>query len=206
MRDEASFLRQLEALSTPLLGDAQGGGILPSSIQSQYEMKQLMAGPAYTVELDEGDNLGVHVAIAKAAPGSVIVAKVRGDAPYGIWGAIAATAAKERGIVGFVTNGCVRDSAELGSIGLPTFACGKGLRKTLKEGEGEHEITVDFDGVTVDPGDWVLGDNDGAVVVPRAQLESVIDEALRLLEQERVIFEGLRSGKTTLDLLNLPRP
>jgi 4-hydroxy-4-methyl-2-oxoglutarate aldolase len=202
----AALFQQLGALSTPLLGDAQGGGILPSSIQSQYELGQLMAGPAYTIELDEGDNLGVHVAIVKAAPGSVIVAKVRGDEPYGIWGAIAATAAKERGIAGFVTNGCVRDSAEFRSIGLPTFAGGKGLRKTRKEDEGRHEISVHFDGVTVEPGDWVLGDNDGVVVVPQARLRSVVDEALRLLEQERAIFEGLRSGKTTLDLLDLPQP
>jgi 4-hydroxy-4-methyl-2-oxoglutarate aldolase len=202
---EATFLGRLGELSTPLIADAQGGGILPSSIQSQYELKELMAGPAYTLELEEGDNLGLHVAIVRAMPGSVIVARVRGEGPYGIWGAIAATAAKERGVVGFVTNGCVRDSADLDSIGVPTFAGGKGLRKTRKEDEGHHEIAIELDGVVIDPGDWVIGDNDGVVTVPRANLRSVIGEALQLLEQERAIFEGLRAGKTTLDLLNLPR-
>jgi 4-hydroxy-4-methyl-2-oxoglutarate aldolase len=113
------------------------------------------------------------------------------------------TAAEARGIWGLVIDGCVRDVAALERHGFPVFSSGVALRGAAKEAGGRVGCTVRIGDVAVRSGDWVVGDADGVTVVPAAELGSVLDRARAREKREEGLFERLRGGATTVDLLGL---
>jgi 4-hydroxy-4-methyl-2-oxoglutarate aldolase len=165
-----------------------------------------MAGPAYTVELPPGDNLGVHPAISKAPPGTTVVTLCWGGEEYGIWGEITTAAAKVAGLAGFVTNGFVRDSRAIGNIGLPVFATGVCIRRTVKRDPGRHQCLIEFGDCRITPGDYVIGTSNGVVVVPAPQAETVVERARVIVQRELDILENLKRGHSTLELLRFEGP
>jgi 4-hydroxy-4-methyl-2-oxoglutarate aldolase len=204
--NDQRWLRELLALPVSAIADARDGrGIFPQAIRAQGG-DWTMAGPAYTVELPPGDNLGVHHAISKAPPGSVVVALCRGGEEYGIWGEITSAAAKIAGLAGFVTNGFVRDSRAIGSVGLPVFATGVYIRRTVKRDPGRHQCLIEFGDCRITPGDYIVGTSDGVVVVPAPQAETVVERARGIVQRELDILEDLKRGYSTLDLLGLEGP
>jgi 4-hydroxy-4-methyl-2-oxoglutarate aldolase len=196
---------RLASLSVALFADAlEGRGILPPFITPQVPV-EVVAGPAYTVALPGGDNLGIHVAIAEAPPGSVVVAAFEEPVEYGIWGSIASTAAARAGLAAFVTNAFVRDRRGLAEIGFPVFARGVYVRQARKADPGRHQVPVRLGEQTVSPGDLVCGDADGVVAIPEAELEGAVERAERIAEKEAVVVRRLALGETTIDLLCLTR-
>src|SRR5439155_4437922 len=148
-------------------------------------------------------NLAIHVAVARAPAGSAIVAEMGGVRDYGYWGEVLTTGAEARGIVGLVIDGCVRDCQALAEHGFPVFSTGLALPGASKEQPGSVDRAVSVGDVAVEPGDWIVGDIDGVVVVPGAALDAVLDAGRARAEKETALFGALRAGSTTVEQFGL---
>lgn len=165
-----------------------------------------VCGPALTVECPPCDNLMLHVAVAQAEPGVVIVATVGGHLMAGAWGEILTEAARARGVAGLVIDGAVRDIDAIEAARFPVFSRGLAIGSCSKEKAGILQSSVQFGGVTVRPGDLVLGNGDGIVVVEQDRMEAVYELALSRRKKEIEIIGKLREGRTTMQLLDLTDP
>jgi 4-hydroxy-4-methyl-2-oxoglutarate aldolase len=162
---------------------------------------QHMVGNALTVRCHPADNLMLHAAIAMAQPGDVIVAEVGGLVDAGYWGEITTVAAMARGVVGLVIDGGVRDRAAIVGYGFPIWSRALCMRATVKKTPGAINHPVVVGGVAVYPGDLVLGDDDGVVVVARERVDEVLAASQARADKEAAVMERLRQGELTLDLL-----
>ena len=162
-----------------------------------------LCGPAFTVQCAPGDNLMLHKALEKAQPGDVLVASVSGYPEGGYFGGLMAVSAMVRRFGGLAIHGCIRDSEESIAMGFPIFARGFCIRGTSKSVPGLVNHPTVFGGIVVQPGDLILGDDDGMVVVARAEAESVLDKALKRVEAEVKKSEQLRSGVSSVELNKL---
>jgi RraA family protein len=145
----------------------------------------VLAGPALTVKTRPGDNIMVHKALDLAEAGDVVVVDAGGDLTNAIIGEIMSTYAKARGVAGIVINGAVRDAEAIRAGTFPVFAAGVTHRGPYKDGPGEINVPVAFDGMVVEPGDLVLGDGDGLLCVPFD-----VTEAVYALASEKVKVEA----------------
>lgn len=161
-----------------------------------------LAGPAYTVHGAGGDNLALHRAVAAAPPNHVLVADFDGAA-YGHWGEVLAVAAQQRGILGLVIDGGVRDRDDLRALSFPVFSRHDCIRGTAKQIPGQLNVPIVIGGVPVSPGDLVVGNVDGVVVLPRDRVAAILAEADRRVAREHEILAALRVGRTTLELYQL---
>lgn len=139
----------------------------------------VLAGSALTVKTRPGDNLMIHKAIEMAEPGDVIVVDAGGDVTNSLMGELMLAHAIKRGVAGFVLNGAIRDAEAFIERNLPVYALGITHRGPYRDGPGEIGLPVNLGGMTVEPGDLVLGDMDGVVSVGRADLEAVLTAARR---------------------------
>lgn len=135
-----------------------------------------VAGPAYPVRCAPGDNLMLHAAIYRAAPGQVVVVEA-GDTDYAVCGGNVCAVAQKRGVAAFVVDGVIRDVAETRERGFPVFARGVSPIPGGKDAIGVLDGPVRCGGVEVHPGDVVVGDEEGVVVVPATGLVSVLRKA-----------------------------
>jgi 4-hydroxy-4-methyl-2-oxoglutarate aldolase len=197
----ADVARALDALGAATLGES---GALPmrARIRAAWPGARV-TGPAYAVRCSPGDNLPVHVAVARAPVGSVLVVDVGGERELGYWGEVLTTGAEARGLAGLVIDGGVRDVDALAAHGFPVFSTTvalPGATKIQPGTIGANAVVGDVDVVT---GDWIVGDADGVAVVPAAALDDVLQAGRARADKESAMFEALRSGRTTLDLLSL---
>jgi len=162
-----------------------------------------ICGPAYTVQCAPGDNLMLHKALQRAPAGSVIVASVGGLYHFGYWGGLMATAAKARGLAGLAIDGCIRDSAEIARMGFPVFCRGFCIRGTVKVTLGLINYPIHFGQETIFPGDLILGDEDGMVVVRSADCEDVLAKSLKRVEFEEGKAGQLNGGVSSVELNKL---
>ncbi|MCX4782420.1 RraA family protein [Streptomyces sp. NBC_01264] len=142
-----------------------------------------VAGPAYTVRCEPGDNLMLHAAIYRAEPGSVIVVE-SGDLDHALAGGNVCAVAQRRGIAAFVLDGLLRDLGEVREAGFPVFARGVVPVPGAKKKLGSLGGPVRVGGVTVHPGDIVVADEEGVVVTPAARQDEILRAALAKLAKE----------------------
>jgi RraA family protein len=154
----------------------------------------VMAGPAFTVKTRPGDNLMVHKAIDTAAPGDIIVVDAGGELTTAIIGEIMTSHAEARGIAGIVINGAIRDCAAIRAGRFPVFAAGVSHRGPYKDGPGEINVPIALDGMVIEPGDLVLGDDDGLVAVPFDHVETVFAAAHAKHQAEEKMLAAIRAG------------
>lgn len=159
-----------------------------------------LCGPVVTVKARPGDNLIIHKAIYVAHPGDVLLVDTTAYLEGGFWGGIMAVAALQRGIAGLVTDGSVRDTAEMTKMGFPVFSQGISIKGTTKTCLGSINHPIQFQGVDIHPGDLIAGDADGVVVISREDVPEVLIKAKEREEKELKIMEDLKKGKTTLAL------
>ena len=164
-----------------------------------------LAGPALTVKTFPGDMQPVFHAITRAQPGDILVVDA-GDAERGtIWGGTGAAAALAKGIKGLVTNGATRDLDEVLELKFPVFAAGVSLRGTVR---GQHMgwigTTIAIGDVPVSPGDIILADSDGVLVIPQLRGAEAVHLAEAQHERESKRDERLRNGENVVAVLNLP--
>lgn len=198
MSDLAPVLLELTAAT---LGEC-GGSRMSNRIAAVWP-GAAVAAPAFTARCTPGDNLGIHVAVATAPAGSVLVAEVGDEAELGYWGEVLTTAAEARGLAGLVIDGCVRDVDALEAHRFPVFSSGIALTGASKNRPGAVGGTVNVGGVDVTTGDWVVADRDGVVVI--ADVDRAIAEGRTRHQREAELFEALAGGATTLELLGLDR-
>ena len=136
-----------------------------------------MAGPALTVKTRPGDNLMVHQALQLAVPGDVIVVDAGGDLTNAIIGEIMVGDAMRRQLGGIVINGAIRDAAWIKVGSFPVFAAGVTHRGPYKDGPGEINVPIAIDGMVIEPGDLIIGDDDGLLCVPYAETQALLDAA-----------------------------
>jgi 4-hydroxy-4-methyl-2-oxoglutarate aldolase len=162
-----------------------------------------VAGLAYPVRCTPGDNLAVHVAVAEAPPGVVLAVDVGIERELGYWGEVLTTGAQARGIAGLVIDGGVRDGDALERLAFPVFSALVALTGATKTLPGSAGKSANVGDIEVTAGDWIVGDRDGVVVVPGGALDDVRAAGEARAAKEARMFDALRAGKTTLELLDL---
>ncbi|MFJ6158573.1 methyltransferase [Pseudarthrobacter sp. NPDC092184] len=180
-RDVVERLAKLPAAN---IGDAMDRlGVADSAIQAIWP-GALLSGPAFTVWTRPGDNQGIHKALQLARPGDVIVVAGGADASRALLGELIGERAINLGIAGFALDGAARDAEALGEIGMPVFARGTSPAGPYKNGPYRVGTPLAFGGVPVLPGDVIIGDSDGVVVVPRDQAAAVAEAAEAVFADE----------------------
>lgn len=205
-RPEQALVEALGSVQTATLHEAMGKrGALPHTIKPIWPGMRLF-GPALTVKSRPGDNLMLHKAVSLAKPGDVLVVENDGFLEAGIWGEIITVAAMHKGIVGLVTNGACRDTLPIRELGFPVFCAGVSIKGTTKTVPGKINHPLYFEGVVVHPGDIVVADNDGVVVVPCGEAAQVLQTAQAKESAEAEVIRKIRLGESTMDLLGFNEP
>lgn len=205
-RPSLELIERASKFGAATLHEAAGQiGAFPSAIKP-VAAKFRLCGPAVTVLSPPHDNLWLHRAIYVARPGDVLVVDTGGYFEAGYWGEIMSTAALARKLGGVLIDGCARDGTLLEELGLPVFSRGLCIRGTGKDlnAVGGINVPVRIGEVPVFPGDLVLGDADGLVAIPRADVADVIEKAASREAKEAGIILALESGQRTLDLYGWP--
>lgn len=183
-RPDPQVVARLASLPVANIGDAMDRlGLLDSRIQAVWTGARL-AGPALTVWTRAGDNAALHEALAIARPGDVIIVNGQGDESRALLGDLIGAKALARGVAGFVLDGAARDAETLGQIHMPVFARACTPAGPYKFGPGRVGVPVAVGGVSVNPGDVVVGDGDGVAVIARVDAERIAHAAQAVYDDE----------------------
>lgn len=194
-RVDAGVVAQAARFPSSILADVAGrrgalhGRIAPLAPTMRF------AGPAITVEVRPGDNLMIHAALALAQPGDVIVVDGKGDLSSALMGEIMSQQAVALGVAAVVIDGAVRDSEAIRALGFPMFAAGLNPNGPTKNVAGRLNHPISIGGVTVRPGDLVVGDADGVTVVEREKAASLLPLAAEKVAAETKRIADIRSRK-----------
>ena len=188
-------VRRASAFAASILADVAGRrGTLDGRVAPLAPSMRL-AGPAFTVEVRPGDNLMIHAAILMARPGDILVVDGKGDRSCALMGSLMINACNQRRLGGVVIDGAVRDTDELRALGFPVYAVAANPNGPTKAVSGRINWPVSCAGVAVQPGDLVVGDADGVVVVEREKAASLLDQAQKKAEEERVRLADIAAGR-----------
>jgi len=156
-----------------------------------------VVGPALTVKVPPSDNLMIHKALTLVKPGDVLVIDGGGDHAWALLGFLMVSTAIKLGLAGMVVDGCIRDAAEIRSSGFPVFAAGINPNGPMKNGPGEINFPIQCGGQLIHPGDMIVADDDGVVVVPQAHAAGTVDKVKAVIvgEEKRLaeIIDGVTS-------------
>jgi 4-hydroxy-4-methyl-2-oxoglutarate aldolase len=184
-------IERAKRLNSTLISDAMGcTGSMDYKVKPVAEGMKVV-GTALTVDMRAGDNLFLHQGIYCGGPGYVLVADGKGHLENAYLGELMAGAAKAMGLEGIVIDGLVRDNEMLGKIGLPIFAKGFIPNGPFKNGPGAINTVISCAGVSVHPGDLIVGDEDGVVVVPKEKIEDALQKAEKKLKYEEKRLETI---------------
>jgi 4-hydroxy-4-methyl-2-oxoglutarate aldolase len=193
----------LKSLPVATVYEAAGKlGDLAPSIRPMIDGVRL-AGPAFTLKTMPGDNKSVFHAIDQAPPGSVLVIDGGGSDRVTIWGGTSTVAAQAKGLAGVVTNAAVRDLDEIREARFPVYAPGTAVRGTAKSHPGWMNVPIAIGDAIVRPGDIMLGDADGVLVVPIEQAAEIAAKAIAKRKDEESREARLRAGESIKAVLGL---
>jgi len=193
--------KRLLALRPALLSDALGKAGAMDHDMRCWSANCRMAGPAFTLRVHTADILMVGKALSDCPKGGVLVIDGQGELNTALWGAITTTCARIKGVEGVVIDGAIRDVGLIQHDKLPVFARAVVPNAGGAEYRGEIGIPVQCAGAVVSPGDWIVSDEDGIVVVPRDKLEATVAAAERLRKVEVKIQREIERGKDLAALL-----
>jgi len=197
-RVPADVVKQAAQYQAAILADVAGRrGTLHGRIRALSPLMKC-AGPALTVEVRAGDNLMIHAAIALARPGDVIVVDGKGDQTCALMGAIMMNQCKALGIAGVVVDAAVRDSLEICELGFPVFSVGTNPNGPTKFVPGRINHPISVGGLAVSPGDLVVADADGVVVVEREKAAAMLPRAARKVADESARIHDILQKKALL--------
>ncbi|AFR06262.1 MULTISPECIES: RraA family protein [Nocardiopsis] len=169
--------RRLGSLPAANVGDVLDRLYVAEAAISTVWKGAKVVGPAFTVMTAGGDNKLIHEAIDTAAPGDVLVIDGQAVTHRALLGDLMGRRAKARGLAGFVVDGAIRDADDLGAIGFPTWARAVTPAGPYRNGPGLLQVPVSVGRVVVNPGDVIVGDDDGVTVIPRHRLEEIVAAA-----------------------------
>ena len=196
-RPSAEIIKDFSKMASASIHEASGRkGYIDCAIKP-INRGIRVCGPAFTVQCAPGDNCMLHKALERAKPGDILVASVGGAYEYGYFGDLMATSAVARKLGGLCIDGCIRDSAEIIASGFSVFARGFAIRGTGKGTIGVINYPTVFGCQTIFPGDLIVGDDDGLVVVRLEECESVLEKTkervAKEIEKEAVLKSGVSS-------------
>lgn len=175
---DSAILAAFEAIPTTDIAGVVGRlyTLTPGLIPFLAKQRRI-AGTAFTVRVPAGDSLMVHAAVDRIGENDILVADTGGDVNYCLGGSLLCSIAKGRGAKGFVLDGTLRDIEEINDLDFPVYALSTNPRPAAKNGPGQINVPVHCRGVVVHPGDVVVADEEGIVVVPRAYVHEVLAAA-----------------------------
>jgi regulator of RNase E activity RraA len=196
LRPSADEIEAFKSVPTSWLVDAQGRrGALPYWIRA-FSQSVNFVGTALTVRARPVDNLACYAALKFARPGDVLVIDVAGSESASIVGGTTVGMAKNAGIVAVVTDGLLRDVEEINRIGIPVYGRALSPNSPYKDGPGEIGEVISLGDVTISPGDLIVGDIDGVVVVPRLTMPEVRAALSAIAKKEAEMDAAVERGAT----------
>jgi 4-hydroxy-4-methyl-2-oxoglutarate aldolase len=174
-----------------------GPGIRPVHLGAR------IGGTAVTAVCWPGDNLMLHAAVEQCREGDLLLVTTTSPSADGAFGELLGTALQHRGVRGLVTTGGVRDVAELHAMGFPVFCAAVSAQGTVKATAGAVNVPVSINGQLISPGDAILADDDGAMVVPRSDIGRGLAAAAARAEKEEASRAAFRAGELGLDRYGL---
>ncbi len=162
-----------------------------------------LAGPAVTVSCHPGDNLMIHAAVEQCRPGDIVVVTTASDSTDGLFGELLATSLRSRGVRGLITTTGVRDTEELRLMSFPVWSAAVSAQGTVKATAGSVNVPVAIGRTVVRPGDVVVADDDGIVLVPRRETAAAIEASTAREAKEEKTRAALAAGELGLDRYNL---
>jgi 4-hydroxy-4-methyl-2-oxoglutarate aldolase len=202
-RADSAVILTLGAQGVATVHEAQGrNGLLRPYMRPIYPGARV-AGSAVTVLCHPGDNLMIHAAVEVCQPGDLLVVATKSKSTDGMFGELLATSCKAHGIAGLVIDAGVRDVADLTAMTFPVWSRAISAQGTVKASPGSVNIEIVCAGTSVQPGDVIVGDQDGVVVVKREHAAEVARLGAARIEKEERSRERLRAGELGLDFYNL---
>ncbi len=202
-RPDAALVEALSHIAAANLSDAMANlNTMDSGIQALLTGAKI-CGPACTAVTPSGDFLPVLKALRAAERGDVLVVDNQGNPDTALWGEITSMEARLKGLAGIVLDGLVRDIAEIRELGFPVFARGTTPRVAGRGSLGEVNVAVRCGGTVAHPGDIIVGDSDGVVVVPLRKAEAVLSRAQSIVDYEEVLRAQVADGVSQVEIYNL---
>ncbi|MDQ2187399.1 RraA family protein [Alcaligenaceae bacterium A4P071] len=179
------------SLPVAAIGDAMSRNIGALDLTRYHaRLDTTLCGPAFTVRVRPGDNLMIHKALTLVQPGDVLVIDGGGDVTQALVGGLMRTTCLARKLAGLVIDGAIRDLNEWAEDGMPIFARAHTHRGPSKDGPGEINIPIACAGLVVMPGDLIVGDADGVIAVPLAEVDDILNKTRLHLQKEAKIRAG----------------
>ena len=193
-RIDAATVKATAGFASSILADVAGRrGAMDGRIQALSPAMRV-CGPAFTIEVRPGDNLMIHAAMAMAQAGDVLVIDGKADRTAALMGSIMLNACKRLGFAGVVLDASIRDTEELRELGFPVWSIGANPNGPTKGVAGRINWPISCGGVTVNPGDLIVGDADGITVVEREKASSLLPLAAKKVADERQRIADICSG------------
>jgi 4-hydroxy-4-methyl-2-oxoglutarate aldolase len=202
-RADAEVIRTLGEQGVATVHEAQGrAGLMRPYMRPIYPAARI-AATAVTVSCQPGDNLMIHAAIEVCRPGDALVVATTSESTDGMFGELLATSCQAHGIAGLVIDAGVRDVADLTEMNFPVWAKAISAQGTVKASPGSVNVDVVCAGATVSPGDVIVGDQDGVVVVRREEAAEVARLGAERIAKEQNNRKRLRAGELGVDFYGL---